>query len=187
MQRPKIYASAVSNLSDARYFAAMGVDLIGFELSEQTDVQKIAEIISWVEGPAIAVEITEDSWTPKVLEGIDILKPAYLVLPIYWNDIPYFGEKEVLIKKYMDEVAEEDAAIIRICDVSLSSLSVAQLGELKSQQNVYLEAAWTADDVDFAVTHFPKLGMVIRGGEEEAPSIKSFDELDEFFERVESF
>lgn len=53
----------VTNLSDARYAAGMGVDYIGFNINPDSEhfvtSDKVAEIINWVSGVGIIGEIGE--------------------------------------------------------------------------------------------------------------------------------
>lgn len=185
MTRPKIYASAISNLSDARYFAAMGADVMGFEVDEQSQMQQIEEMISWVEGPEIALEILEDVWTPKVLEAIERINPGMLVLPVYWQDVDFFANKKVLLKKIIDDDSAADNDLVRICDVPLESMNDAQLKKLSSPEALFLDCNWSKADLDFALKNLPTLGLVLKGGAEEAPGIKSFDELDAIFDYLD--
>ncbi len=54
MQR--IIAIQISNLTDARYFAAQGVDYLLFD-SSLLSIEKMVEIKEWVEGPGILLSV----------------------------------------------------------------------------------------------------------------------------------
>lgn len=56
MSRPKIIATQISNLTDARYFAAQGVDFLLFD-SSVINIEKMIEIREWIEGPAILLAV----------------------------------------------------------------------------------------------------------------------------------
>ena len=56
----KVIASHVSNLTDARYFAARGVDYLLYDLDE-ISVEKIAEIQEWVSGPEALLLFSNNS------------------------------------------------------------------------------------------------------------------------------
>ena len=51
----KVKAANITNLSDARYCAGMGVDWIGFPLS-QVNPTVFSEITGWLSGPQWVVE-----------------------------------------------------------------------------------------------------------------------------------
>lgn len=58
--RPVIYVSRITNLSDARYCAGMGADLLGFVIDpadpDFVSVDTFQQLIAWVSGPARVVE-----------------------------------------------------------------------------------------------------------------------------------
>ena len=55
MLKAKIKISQITNLTDARYFAAWGVDFLGFDINPESEhfssPSIVAEISEWVEGP----------------------------------------------------------------------------------------------------------------------------------------
>ena len=60
-----IKASGITNLTDARYFAAKEVDFLGFNLEENTegylDPMHMKAIREWVQGPKVVGEFTHAS------------------------------------------------------------------------------------------------------------------------------
>jgi len=61
MPKIKIKASSITNLTDARYFAAMLVDYLGFQLDlshdERINSEEFHGIKAWVEGPKIVAQV----------------------------------------------------------------------------------------------------------------------------------
>ena len=94
MSKNKIWAANVNNLSDARYFAAMGVDIMSFICADHQDMVRIHAIKDWVEGPKIAIELQGLEYSDlhsKFIEEIKadiVLSAPYLVLPSM--DIPRY-------------------------------------------------------------------------------------------------
>ena len=82
--KTKVKAEAINNLSDARYFAAMGVSWLGFslDLSKKTNLEPetIREIIQWVQGPKI---VGEFGLQPEshILEMAEQLELDYIQIP----------------------------------------------------------------------------------------------------------
>ena len=74
MLKTFVKVSGVNNLSDARYCAGMGVDVIGFnidpELGEAIDPVKFGEISSWLAGADYAIE--GDMLTATVVAQYDV-------------------------------------------------------------------------------------------------------------------
>ncbi len=60
MSRPKIIAAHITNLTDARYFAAQGVDYLLFD-SALISLSGMMEIKEWIEGPAILLRIADEN------------------------------------------------------------------------------------------------------------------------------
>lgn len=56
----QVIASNITNLTDARYFAAYGVQYLLFDLSE-INVAGIKEIVDWVSGPKTLLLFTRDN------------------------------------------------------------------------------------------------------------------------------
>ena len=56
-----VKASSISNLTDARYFAAWHVDWLGFDLTPDgltiLPLPEVKEIKDWIEGPKIVGEL----------------------------------------------------------------------------------------------------------------------------------
>ena len=56
----KVIAVDVINLTDARYFAARGVDFLLFDL-DHVHMDDLLEIVEWVQGPQILILVSEKS------------------------------------------------------------------------------------------------------------------------------
>ena len=88
----KVYASSIANLSDARYFAGQGAEIISFQLNASMSIDQIKEIMSWVEVPYFALEIEDLQWSDDLFEKISTLHPQIIVLPLFWKDNKEFGD-----------------------------------------------------------------------------------------------
>ena len=84
---PKFKISKIANLQDARYSAALGFDFLSFSLARGDDKKLPATLIwnmvNWLEGPEIILEINADSWEELDEVTFDY---AYLSLPL--TDLP---------------------------------------------------------------------------------------------------
>ena len=60
-----VKVGSVNNLSDARYFSAMNVDLIGFKLDENNNdsinLESLKEIRNWISGVGIIGEFSNSN------------------------------------------------------------------------------------------------------------------------------
>ena len=84
--RTFVKVSTISNLSDARYCAGMGVDLLGFcTIEEQDDYMhpaRFQEIRGWVTGPKIVAEVYGLKDAGQLQRILDDYKPHYLQMGI---------------------------------------------------------------------------------------------------------
>jgi phosphoribosylanthranilate isomerase len=62
LQKTIVYVSRITNLSDARYCAGMGVDLLGYVVDPGHDdyvsQARYQEMVGWISGPGRVIEIT---------------------------------------------------------------------------------------------------------------------------------
>ena len=173
MLSKKVIAQNITNLTDARYFAAWGVDYLSYNMIPNSDYEihwdTIQEIVSWVEGPKTLIET--NGLDP--MEAIDghILSTIYSSLPLVNEAFFRTSATEVknglpngnYIIKY-DEVAEKLLG-------DFSSLDIMGC-------TIYLDIT----DFDFQrLDNLPKgdgIGLVVQGGDEEKVGVKSYDNLD---------
>ncbi len=185
-----VKAGNITNLSDARYCAAMGVEIMGFPLGKlgpfSLDIQKIKEMTGWLSGVKIALELTKETFDLTYLqEAIEILKPDYLQVPIEMADeltkitsIPLILEtdkiREVVnsndILLLSGRIENNDATLISFC----------------KNNNVLFsgESIDTTSVLEILKTYNP-FGIELKGGDEISPGLKSFDELADIFELLE--
>ncbi len=173
MLSKKVIAQNITNLTDARYFAAWGVDYLSYNMIPNSDYEihwdTIQEIISWVEGPKTLIE----SNSIDQMESIDghILSTIYSSLPLVNEAFFRTSPTEVknglpngnYIIKY-DEVAEKLLGDFSSLDIMGST--------------IYLDIT----DFDFnrldRLPNGDRVGLVVQGGEEEKVGVKSYDNLD---------
>jgi len=170
----KVLIQNITNLTDARYFSAWGVDYLSFNMNQESEYflpwDKIKEIIDWVEGPKSLIEAN----SIEFLEGIDghILSNMYSSLPL---------NKEAFFRIDLEEALKGLPAGNYIT-------KVANLSETKALAAVDNHAAgcnMMIDITDFDLNQLgelPDFGLVLQGGEEEKVGVKSYDELDLIYE-----
>ena len=96
--RTIVKVSHISNLSDARYCAGMGVEMIGFQVIPGVDnyisPEVCQDIRGWISGPKIIAELYGLS-DPAQLNGlVETYAPDYFELT--WNEYTAFREFLVL-------------------------------------------------------------------------------------------
>ena len=89
----KVKAGSVSSLSDARYFAGMGVDWLGFDVNPKSNSFVSAElhknIAAWVSGPKRVIEIHGQIDSVSIDKILDDYQPDFIELDLgYVSQIP---------------------------------------------------------------------------------------------------
>jgi phosphoribosylanthranilate isomerase len=180
MSNIRIWAADVNNLSDARYFAAMGVDILSFKCVSEVDLLKILAIKDWVEGPKIALEVDDIEVSSHTQHFINKLQPDIVLLSPFTEH--HNLTNPIYTTAIYPDLVDIDFQIIKFSEV----LNLAQFNQIHSikNKNIFLDGPLTNEQISAIIINDPNIGIVVRGGEEIRVGIKSFDELDEFFDMI---
>lgn len=195
--------SNVTNLSDARYCAGMGVDMLGFSMDadapDYVDPDRFAAIRGWVAGVQIVGET--HSTDPVVIEQlVQTYQPDYLQV----DDaamLPYLASFDKPLILRVDLITTNPAqleAIVRdgsaTAEYILLESEEAQPFTAEQQDVFYklagkypilLGAGVTAENVHDLLDELPVRGIALRGGDEDKPGDKEFGELMDILEAIE--
>lgn len=203
MLKTIVKISNVTNLSDARYCAGMGVEMLGFSVDEASesfiDLKKFQEIRSWIAGVQIVAE-TNLADAEAILEKITIYQP----------DVVQVSEASVLpwlkaetIKPIILRV-EIDQDVDTVVEIMENNLQYASYFLLESASESALDGDWP-ELLTTISSRFPILvgfgitsenasslpdtthitGVALRGSEEIRPGFKDFGELMDVLEALE--
>jgi phosphoribosylanthranilate isomerase len=209
MLKLKIKASQITNLTDARYFAAKEVEWLSFNFAERTDnyiePMRARAMFDWVEVPHIigefdgfdadAVNFYAENWGLKAVqvgESSEIfnLKSDYIVKEIIIESATTANLLRGMLLPYSGIVAafqlNFELENITFSDVKTGRhpLSINDLLQLCAAFNIILAIDFQLDELDEILALQP-FGLSLKGGEEERVGVKSFDELDDIFDRLE--
>lgn len=195
----KLKLGNVTNLSDARYAAAVGIEYIGFCFdpgSENYIVPiKAKEIIDWITGSNIVAEFGDQHFDEikdiSELLGVDIIELNNSLLP---DELPAF-EKPVIKKTDVSRFSQEQlqkelAAYHPYCDAfhlyasGQNNIPAEKLVEICSSYNIIWGFAVENREVMNIIGHYKPFGINVSGGVEEKTGIKDFDELNELVETL---
>ena len=178
MLKRKTIAINVTNLSDARYFAAYEVDYIAYVVSPGgSNLGQIKEIIAWVEGPTSLIQMHEfdEALTSFALEATGA---KGVVLPFEClQDILDMPENVWTLNHPKTELPAHD----KITPIVAASKTEDEAEQLTKE--VFLMPT----DIDIAsfekiIQNHPEAGVVLSGSEEEKVGLKSFEEQDELID-----
>ncbi len=194
-----IKAGRITNLTDARYFAAREVDFLGFQLEADSgaylDPVFMHAIREWVEGPKVTGEFTNSSPPEVVREAANFFSLDAVQVPADPAYARALTEPEVLVwlpAGLPVQTAREQMTAwgsgnrLFVLDFSGRSFPedwpvwAALCAEFRCL--LHLDAApgeWRR----FAETIQPA-GFSLWGGEEEQVGVKSFDDLDAIFDEL---
>ena len=197
--------SNVTNLSDARYCAGMGVEMLGFSIDENSQnyiaPKKFEEICSWVSGVALVAETTETN-----PENIILALQEYPVQAVQIENMDMIGylagalEHKIILRISADTYDHSEIGTI----VSRYSGDVAYF-LIESESNAPLTTAWiqtlgllsqdnaifvgfgleNESDVKKITEQYPTIGIALRGSEEIRPGYKDFGSMMDILEALE--
>ena len=93
-------ASDVSSLTSARFFAANNFDWISFNFKEPSNVERIKEVISWIEGPLFLGYFDNSTSWDKIFEIVSNLNLSAIEFD-FNGDFNHFNQ----IENYLPNVS----------------------------------------------------------------------------------
>lgn len=194
-----IKASRVTNLTDARYFAARGASYIGFNLEEGTedylDPIYMKAIKEWLEGPRIVGEF--GSASPAVaaeaasflgLDAVQIDAGAHLGelgdLAGTETILRLNGQSGIHVISGISEAAAPFVShfLLDFSDVEnwaeILGNNATEWHDFFKKYSVFVHANFGPEHPGWLASALGVAGISITGGEEEKVGVKSFEELD---------
>lgn len=182
-----VKVGSITNLSDARYCAGMGVDLLGFRVIANTEnhiePDLYQQIRGWVSGPKFVAEFYGINESTDVEAILSSFVPDYVELTFQ----EYLRFKNKFRSPFIVKVTEADSVnpgVIEnvaywVVDSSSSQPSLVQTGRpvlLKLRQDHVIDEVLLSKD--FA-------GISLDGSAELRPGFKDYGDLAEILEKLE--
>ena len=194
-QKPVIYVRRITNLSDARYCAGMGVDMLGFVIDpgdvDYVSPSRYQEMIGWIAGPKRALEIPENvqidfdevlgQYKPDLLNVSittirrDDLPTLPLILNLSFNELSSYHSLEPRIK------ANIGYLLINDFPVNASALPLV----LQDAPPIMLSLRRDQSQVLQLMNHTGAKGFALQGSRELAPGLKDYDHLSAILDELE--
>ena len=212
MLKTKIIASNISNLTDARYYAAWLVDWLGFDLrmasQNKMALEEVKAMKEWIAGPEIVGELELlDFEEGKAI--IDYLELNAIQVGMF-TPVAYLQSltipttiKEVIIEKNAthETIQQHLDQYFEVVDYFLfdfakngwtwadlldrQAFNATHLHQICQKMNVLLRIQATPSEMEAILTKIQPIGLSVIGGVEEKVGVKSFEEVDELFEMLE--
>jgi phosphoribosylanthranilate isomerase len=197
--------SNVTNLSDARYCAGMGVEMLGFSIDEDSlnyiSPKKFEDICSWLAGVTLVAETAQTNAESilKVLSSypvhaIQVEDPGLLnylrselSLPLMLRisvDLYEADEINSILSRYEGDVShfllESDD------NAELSETWIKVLEQLGTEYPILIGFGLDNEFTVSALTELlPNLGIALRGSDEIRPGYKDFGSMMDILEALE--
>ena len=194
MLKTKVKVSAIENLSDARYCAGMGVEWLGFSMTE-VPVDKFNEIRNWLSGIQIvgeAFNCSEDqiialceAYQPDVLEinsSVQLEKIKHLNCPkilrvnLDSDNLPALFAAARPYVDYFLLVGDSEDSLLGFED---------QVEIWSAQYPIILGLSIPESDLDEWVEQSSIQGIGLMAGKEDRPGFRDFSDLMSILEKLE--
>ncbi|WP_435355502.1 N-(5'-phosphoribosyl)anthranilate isomerase [Emticicia sp. SJ17W-69] len=192
-----VKVSNITNLSDARYCAGMGVEMIGFVMDKHSadyiSPDKMKEIKSWVAGVLTVGETQSGDYEEvKTLVQdyeIDILQIADASLLPHISDL----SKPIILKLDFDSAYFEDylerynqfVEFFLVDGGELSDFARYTLKEYAFNYPIVLDFGITVENINELLDEMHLKGIALKGTNELRPGSKDYDDLRDILENIE--
>lgn len=189
--KTKVKAGNITNLSDARYCAGMGVDWLGFP-ADSIDPKTFAEITGWVTGPQFVLELSAGPIPESLSDyAVDTIQVNYQQV----RNSEVLSNHQFIVALSLTDWNDAKAELIknkyRIQHILVLNLTGDKdrdenmLSEIASQAEVLISLEGCPYSLP-EVLEFPIAGINIAGNNELKPGLKDYTELAEVLEQLES-
>jgi phosphoribosylanthranilate isomerase len=182
-----VKAGNITNLSDARYCAGMGVEIIGFPTGNPLfEPSKIKEIAGWLSGVKIALELDETTIQDPALPALlDILQPDYLQVAARAADMirTISPLPLLLVSDTLLSALTEKDLLLYTGNLQENKQALANYGQ--SNRVILSGERIEAANVLEVLETIKPYGIELRGSHEISPGFKNFDDLSEILELLE--
>ena len=185
-----VKVGSISNLSDARYCAGMGVDMLGFNTevsaTEYVSPQKLNEIRGWVAGPAIVLELynAKPQAFHELLEQYDF---DLLETDLLSAHVLKAFDKPIIVRiedKHSNELHLLNEIQNNIAFVILSESMKDRLEKLNGKFKLLIASSGNAaQDIELSQTNRID-GIALQGSLETKTGFKDYDQLAEVLEAL---
>ena len=196
----KVKFSNVTNLSDARYAAAVGMDYIGFCFDRNSPDYiapiKAKEMIDWITGSNIVAEFGNQTLDEikdiSELLNVDAVELNNKILP---DEIPQIAKaiiKKIDLNEFdFAQLETELKAYASVCDgfhiyssTQTEKFNTQQLQEICSGYKIIWGLYFDKNNVIATIDTYKPFAINISGGNEEQVGMKDFDEINDLLEII---
>lgn len=183
--RPLVYVSRITNLSDARYCAGMGADLLGFVIDpadpDYVSPESYQQLIGWISGPARVVELGSAVFDADALRAHyapDFLHVSLLRL----SEVPTAAWK-LIVDIHFNELSKVPARA-DIAHILVNEIPDSLPATLVADRSVLVGRRPGTFPVGPYLSRHGASGIALQGSRESAPGLKDYDHLSQVLEEL---
>ena len=194
----EVLARRITNLTDARYFAAKDVAYLAFNMEAGTegylDPMYMQAMREWVEGPIITGEFNEGTSIEIINEAVRFYNLGAVIVPDTLRhaqiEAPEIIVKIMLHREQTSAIEPPNTENITALLLELNDPSVFWLDmqDLLADTSIPIILQFDARPgaLPDILRYVLPYGISLTGGDEEAVGVKSFDEVEEIFDLLEA-
>lgn len=199
-----VLVSGINNLSDARYCAGMGADMMGFNLDvnhpDHLTEEAFKEITGWVSGIKLVGEF-DQATGQEIQEKVTSLNLDLVQLnKMYLLDEIRNINRPVIQKVFIDKdtieadllemlnLYKEDVAFFLVYSNDFTTIDETNsrlLRDLSGLYKIIIGFGIEKQNINLILDEIRPEGIGLQGSDEIKPGLKTFDELEEIFEVLE--
>jgi phosphoribosylanthranilate isomerase len=202
----QLKANALTHLTDARYFASMEVDWLGFNIDPIAENASsplfVKTIREWISGPELIGEFSYASATEILTVSESIGLKAIHLGPLFnYDELKFIPDSYTLFAEIMIEENIPNSDIQAFLNqyknkINFYTLNFSNLFEplsihwknslvsLCKAYPIFIHSNGNANQIIDHIQYFNPTGYCLSGGSEEKTGLKSFEELDEIFDQL---
>lgn len=194
-----VKVGSITNLSDARFCAGFGVDLLGFDINPSSEnyisIEQANEIMGWVAGPAFVAEFGEMS-VSEILKLQEENKFPFVQVDLIEtaDELKTRGHQVILhveiisnasLKELSKAISNEYTQIIVSCKTPELIPAIEETLATGSETPLIKSYDVELSQLDHIIQVQPFSGIELKGSQEEKPGFKEYDELADILEALE--
>lgn len=181
----QIKAGYISNLTDARYFAALGVQWLGFNFRKDElnalQLEDAKTIQNWITGPTIVAEFNKAN-ADYIFEICHQLQTNFIQIPEQANLTDLHQDYKIM-QVCLDNNYDKNqhAAFLRLDMHSVEQVNAA----LAHHKKIIFKINENIDLTKYIIKNTPLTSIEIQGSNETEVGIKSYEELNTLMDWLE--
>jgi phosphoribosylanthranilate isomerase len=188
--KTKVKVGRITNLSDARYCAGMGVDMLGFSISgpESITFEKFKEINGWITGPQLVLEINS---LGDVGPAVSTFYATCIEIKAEWlsqlnieKDISFIARID--LDRWSENLLSDSVTdnILYVLIENYRKDNEQVLNEIAKKFSVLIEINDSPIILD-KLLELPIAGIALKGSDELRPGLKDYNQLSDILEKLD--